>query len=153
MEESNISNIEEDVQNQLNLFVNIVKPEFLPVGTKFVSASDIETVQDNSCEEIYIADLLDYVNYNEAMIILDDLVRKISLGGTLIIQSADLFLLSSAITFNDIDQQIAKMVLFNNKKTIYNLQEIESELKNRNLDILEKKHINIFEYYIKATKK
>jgi predicted SAM-dependent methyltransferase len=153
MEKSNISNSEKNIQNKLNLFIGIVKPEFLPVGTDFVAASDIATINSNSCEEIYVGDLLDYLEYNEAMIILDTLVDKLIVSGSLAIQSADLFLLCSAVAFSDIEQQIAKLILFNNKKTIYNMQEIQTELKNRNLDIVEKKYINIFEYYIKANKK
>jgi predicted SAM-dependent methyltransferase len=153
MEESNISNSQENIQNKLNLFIGIVKPEFLPVGTDFVSSSEINTINNNSCEQIYIGDLLDYLNYNEAMVILDILVDKLALSGSICIQSADLFLLCSAVVFNDIDQQVSKLVLFNNKKTIYNMSEIQTELNNRNLEIVEKKYINIFEYYIKASKK
>jgi hypothetical protein len=155
MEKSNISNSQETIQNidSKNIFIHVIKPEFIPVGMEFVLASNIDALQINYYEEIFVADLFDYMEYHEFTAILDLLLNKLSNNGSITIQATDLYQLSSAITFNDIDLETAKLVIYNNKKTMYNLKEIETELTNRYLEIIDMKYINIFEYFIKAHKK
>lgn len=154
MAEPVVSNIEKDIQNiePKKLFLHLVKPEYIPVGTEYESISNIDNIKDNSCDEISINDLLDFLSYNEMSHILDSLITKLSNTGSLIIQSVDLYQMCSSVTFGDIDLDTIKMVLYQNKKSIYTLYDIETELKNRKLNIIEKKYINIFEYYIKAIK-
>ena len=154
MAESTVPNNEKDVQdlNNKKLFLNLIKPDFISVGSEYESVTNIDTIPDNSCNEIIINDLLDYLSYNESTNILDLLINKLCTNGSIIIQSVDLYQLATAVTFNDIDLDTTKIVLYQNKKAIYTLYDIESELKNRKLNIVEKKYINIFEYYIKATK-
>jgi|694.fasta_scaffold00568_30 hypothetical protein len=154
MAESTVPNNEKDVQdlNNKKLFLHLIKPDFISVGSEYESVTNIDTIPDNSCNEIIINDLLDYLSYNESTNILDLLINKLCTNGSIIIQSVDLYQLATAVTFNDIDLDTTKIVLYQNKKAIYTLYDIESELKNRKLNIVEKKYINIFEYYIKATK-
>lgn len=153
MEESNNTNNEKAIQNiSEKIFLHFIKPEYLPVGTTFESIENITNISDSSYQEILINDVLDYLDYNQLSNILDAISNKLAQGGSLIIQSSDLNLLANAISFNDIDTSIAKSVLFNGKKNIYVMHELEKELLNRNLDIVEKKYINIFEYFIKAIK-
>lgn len=152
MEESNISNDKKDIQIIKKIFLHIVKPEYLPVGLVYESIQNINNLVNDSYDEICIGDLLDYIDYNEAMALLNLIRDKIKINGFITIQASDIYALSSSIAFNDIDVQTAKLVLYNQKKTIYTIYEIETELKNRNFNILEKKYINIFEYYIRATK-
>lgn len=154
MEESNIPSDKKDIQSIVTkkLFVHLLKPEYIPVGMEFVGIQDIDSIDDNSCVEIVINDLLDYVSYNDANNILDSLIKKLCTNGSLVIQSVDLYQLSCAITFEDIDLDTCKMILYQNKKAIYTMYDIQSEISNRNLDLVEKKYINIFEYYIRAQK-
>lgn len=156
MEQSNISNSEKAIQNinqNKKIFLHILKPEYLPVGTVYESIQNIDKLSNDFYEQVIINDLLDYIDYNEASAILDSIINKLEKNnGEIIIQSSDLVRLSAAVMFNDIDIQTAKIVLYSNKKTIYTMSEIENELKNRNLEIVEKKYINIFEYYIRAIK-
>lgn len=153
MEEPNISNSQENIQNMnQQILLHIIKPEYLPVGATYESIQDIDKIKDNFYKQIIINDLLDYIDYNEASAVLDSILNKLDKHGEVIVQSIDIKHISSAIVFNDIDIQTAKAVLFNGKRTIYSMNEIENELKNRNLEIIEKKYINIFEYYIRAKK-
>lgn len=156
MEQSNISNSEKTIQNIVQnkkIFLHIIQPEYLPVGTVYESIQNLDQLENSYYEQIIINDLLDYIGYNEASAILDSIINKLQENlGEIIIQSTDLRQLSSSIMFGDIDIQTAKIVIYDNKKTIYTMSEIESELKNRNLKIIEKKYINIFEYYIRASK-
>jgi hypothetical protein len=156
MEQSNISNSEKTIQNIVQnkkIFLHIIQPEYLPVGTVYESIKNLDQLENSYYEQIIINDLLDYIGYNEASAILDSIINKLQENlGEIIIQSADLRQLSSSIMFGDIDIQTAKIVIYDNKKTIYTMSEIESEFKNRNLKIIEKKYINIFEYYVRASK-
>jgi hypothetical protein len=154
MEKSDVSNNQKDVQTVDNkkIYLHIIKPEYIPVGSVYKEATNLDNLVDNFYDEIMINDLLDYMNYNEAMSLLDILKQKLANQGSIIIQSVDLKHLASSIVFSDLDIDIAKNILYNHKKTIYILKNIESELKNRKLNILAKKYINIFEYYIEAVK-
>jgi hypothetical protein len=156
MVQSNISNDTTNIQGiekNKDIFVHIAQPEFLPVGYVFVAASNIEQLTDNYYDNISIGDLFDYVAYTQMVSLLDTLITKLSSGGKIQIQSVDFYQLCSSITFDDIDIDTAKTVIYTNKKqNIYNLKQIETEMVNRNLDIVEKKYINIFEYFISATK-
>lgn len=152
MEESIVSDIKENIQN-MKIFLHFIKPEFLPVGFVYQNIQNIDQLHDNQYEEIMINDSLDYVEYSESTNILDILRNKLQSNGAIIIQSTDLVSLANAISFNDLDNQTAKLVLYaNHKKNIFTMNEIEIELKNRGFDVVEKKYINIFEYYIKAIK-
>jgi hypothetical protein len=154
MEKSNNTNNEKDVHNMSeNIFLHFIKPEYLPVGSTFEPVENISDLKDASYKEISINDVLDYLDHNQVSNILDSIYKKLSVGGSLIIQSSDLYMLSSAVCFNDIDISIVKSVLFNGKKNMYIMHEIEQELINRDLIIVEKKYLNIFEYFIRANKK
>lgn len=154
MEESNIPNNQENIQsiNTKKIFVHLLKPEYIPVGTEFINIQDIDKADDNSFTEIVINDLLDYVVYNDTGNILDTLIKKLSTNGIITIQSVDLYQLSCAVAFEDIDLDTCKLVLYQNKRGIYTLYDIQSELLNRKLGVIEKRYINIFEYYIRAQK-
>ena len=153
MEESHISDDQKDIQNiNQKIFLHLIKPTYLPVGFTYESIQNLSNLIDSSYEEIYIGDLLDYIDYNESMALLDLIKNKLNSGGAIIVQSSDLYALSSAVVFGDIDIQTSKLVIYNEKKSMYTMHEIETELKNRQLSIIEKKYINIFEYYIKAIK-
>jgi hypothetical protein len=155
MEESNISSVEKSIQSidtVQKLFIHLIKPDFMPVGTVFKSVQDLDSILDNSCQEIVINDLFDYLSYNDSSNILDTLIKKLSSNGYIIIQSVDLYQFACSIAFEDIDLDTSKMILYPNKKAIYTLYDIELELQNRKLDIVEKKYLNIFEYYIRAQK-
>lgn len=155
MEKSNLSNVKEDIQSlNSNIFLHFIQPSFIPVGTQYVSILNINDLPDDHFTQIFISDALDYVSYNEATSVLDNIVKKLKKGGELVIQSVDLYHLANAITFYDIDIETSKIILYrSNKEYIYTIHEIKSELNNRNLDITEQKYINIFEYYIVSRKK
>jgi len=109
MEKSNNTNNEKDVHNMSeNIFLHFIKPEYLPVGSTFEPVENISDLKDASYKEISINDVLDYLDHNQVSNILDSIYKKLSVGGSLIIQSSDLYMLSSAVCFNDIDISIVK---------------------------------------------
>jgi predicted SAM-dependent methyltransferase len=156
MEESNISNSQENVLDAVksftDIFVHLSKPDVMPAGFSFLSASSLNDEKDDTYQTIYINDLLDYMSYNIGTSLLDSIANKLKSGGKLIIQAPDLYMLSSAITYHDVDESTAKSVLYSNKQTIYSMADIITELKFRKFNIVEMRYVNIFEYYLVATK-
>lgn len=153
MEKSHLSNSQKNIQDMnKNIFIHVYQPKFIPVDSLPVAADSINELQNNYFEKIFINDLLDYLDYSDATNILNTIKEKLTSNGELIIQSVDLYHLANAISFADIDLDTAKLILYQNKKHIYTLYEIQLELRNRDFTIQEQKFLNMFEYYVRASK-
>lgn len=131
---------------------HIENQNFLPKNISFDSVSNIESHEDESIDNIYIQDLLDYYDHNNTRFILGVIKQKLKKKGLLSIQSIDLKQLGVAIAFGDIDTSLVRNLLYPNKKSIYELYEIELLLSEFNFEIITKKYINIFEYHILVKK-
>jgi len=154
MAELIVSDKQESIQNMnKKIFLHFIKPDFLPIESEFVNINEIDKLDNEGCDLIYMSDVLDYISYNEATSLLDHVFSKLSASGEIIIQSVDLYHLASAIVFDNIDIETSKLILYgNNKKNIFTIYDIQTELANRKIDIVEQKYVNIFEYYIRAKK-
>lgn len=151
MEKSNISDIEKDVQPiNKKIFLHSVKPEFIPVGMTFELVSNIDYLSDKTYEEIAINDLLDYIPENQINDLIDKIYNKLCSGGCLSIQSIDYKLLASSIVFGDIDPPIAKALICGYRNNIHSMSELYQYINKFRIN--EQKYINIFEYFIRATK-
>lgn len=136
-----------------SIFFHIDKPDMLPVGVKYENLKELDGHNDNSLESIMLQDVLDYVGYDNIIALLELCFKKNTSNGTISIQGVDLHKISSAITFKEIDDDIAKKILYRNyKRSIHNRNDIVSILKSIGYIIDEQKYINIFEYYIEAHK-
>lgn len=151
MEESNISNSTNDVQS-VKIITHFFKPEYIPVDTQYVDLEEVIDLSDDSVDEIFIGDVLDYITYDTLGNTIDTIQKKLKVGGQLIVQAPDLFHLASALVFQDLDIETTKLTIYNGKNTMYVMKNIETELLNRNFDILQKKYKNIFEYFLIAKK-
>lgn len=154
MEKHNLSTNEENFQDLKfqKIYLHLIKPELLPVGYDYLNIDHLDNINDNSLEEIVLNDLLDFFIYSDTTILIDKIISKLKVGGKVSIQSIDLYHLARSITFEDIDLDTVKMILYPTRKSIYTIYDMQTEFKNRQLDIIDKKYINIFEYYIAAQK-
>lgn len=134
------------------IYLHIENPKILPPDTEFEHISNIDTHQDGSIDTIIIHDLLDLYENNNINTILNNIKTKIKPGGNLILQSIDLKQMSIAIAFNNIDLQIIKNLLYPFRKSIYTLHEIEKILIDHGFNIINKRYINLFEYYLVVQK-
>lgn len=135
------------------LFIHIIEPSVMLDNFEFMSVSKIKKIKKNSIDEIYIGDLLDYLSSDDGLIILQEIVTKLTSGGKLHIQSSDAKCLASALLYNNINITIYKGLLFNNKKNIYTLTEIKNILSGiQNIKISKCKFINAIQYYIECFK-
>lgn len=151
MEESNISDIEKNIQSvNKKIFIHSIKPEFIPVGMVFESISNIDSLLDNTYEEIAINDLLDYISEDQINDLIEKIYNKLSTGGHLSIQSIDYKLLASSIVFGDIDPKIAKVLICGHRNNIHSMSDIRQYIDKFRIN--EQRYINIFEYFVCATK-
>lgn len=134
------------------IYFHIDNHDYLPVGVDFDNISNIENYDNESIHHILIQDLLDYYTDNEIRSLLTTISDKLNPNGLLSIQSIDIKQLCSAVTFGDISVDISKKLLYPNKKSIHEIYDIENLLLELGYKLQQKKYINIFEYYILASK-
>lgn len=134
------------------VYLHLYQPTNLPVGVQYVNIDSLNNYDNNSIEEILITDLLDYYNNEHGIKILSSILDKLQFGGKLHIQSTDLYQLAHAIFSSSIDEYTAKSILYPTKKSIYSMYNIESILIQNNVSILQKRYINLCEYFILAQK-
>lgn len=135
-----------------NIFVHIIRPDMIPVGAQYVALSDLQQHENGTVDNIIIQDLFDYLYDVEINDILDTIHNKLTDTGQLHIQGTDLKQLSVAIAFDDIDVDLAKKILYPNKKSVNTLYGMKNALRDRKYTIDTSYYTNVFEYYIIATK-
>lgn len=134
------------------ILFHIIKPDMLPVGIKYEALMDIDKFEKDSISYILLQDLFDYLSHDKILPLLELCMTKLTPNGTISIQATDLKQLASSITFNEIDTNIAKKILYTNKQSIHTMSDIIKLMNVAGYNIINKKYINIFEYYIEATK-
>lgn len=132
-----------------DVIIHLSEPITIPTNTKFVSFKDIESLDDNSVDNILIQDLLDYILESDIQLILKLLHNKIKTGGTLCVQGLDIKLLCCSIAFDEIDISQINEVLYPNRKSIHTLHQMIKIIDSMGLfDIMIKKYANDVEYFI-----
>lgn len=135
-----------------SLFLHLMKPDMIPVDSVFHRIQDIENIPENSIDNIILQDSLDYMIEDNDAELLSNIRSKLVANGTLHIQSIDMKQFAIAIAFDDIEYGLAKKILYPYKRSIRSMKEIENLLIKHNFTIQNKQYINIFEYYILASK-
>lgn len=138
--------------NKKTIFFHAVLQDLAPTEAEFDTINNVSNYEDNSLDEIIIQDLLDYIPREDAASVLRSLVSKLKKEGSIHIQGMDFNQLGAAISFDMIDSNILKSIMYLNKRSIHEMSEIITYLKDLNLKFKIKKYINIIEYYIEAYK-
>lgn len=138
--------------NKKIMFFHAVTQDLAPTDAEFDTINNISKYEDNSLDVIIIQDLLDYIPREDTTSILQSVVSKLKKGGSLYIQGMDFNQLGAAISFDMMDANIIKEIMYLNKRSIHEMSEIITYLKNLKLKPKVKKYINIIEYYIEAYK-
>ena len=134
------------------IFTHIYNPSKLPIGVVFQNFNSLKNNNDSSIQELMVSDMLDFFDYNESDEIMSSLLSKLSDGGTIEIQGSDINQLTISLINHDITVDDMRQILYPNKKSIRTMQEIQELLNRFNITIINKKYINVFEYYILAKK-
>lgn len=134
------------------LYIHHHKPDDLPVGVSYESLDNFLSADNNTIEEIMITDLLDY--YLEPVVpkVLKEIINKMQSSSKLHIQSVDINLISTSLASGDIEDSAIKSILYPYRRSIHTMQDIEKLLLENKCIILNKKYINMFEYFILAEK-
>jgi hypothetical protein len=137
-------------KNQLQkIYLHVISPSIPIEGFDFFDIKQFKKVKKKSVEEIYIGDLLDYIDQDNCAALLADIISKISKNGKLFIQGIDAKALASAFVYNHINIDIYKNILYNNKVNIHTLGSLRNFISGfGELEISKCKYINNMQYYI-----
>lgn len=131
------------------IYLHIVNPSVQIEGFDFFDVKQLKKIKKKSVEEIYIGDLLDYIDQDNCASLLAEIISKISSGGKLYIQGIDAKALASAFVYNHINIDIYKNLLYNNKTNIHTLGYLRNLLSRfGGIEISKCRYINNMQYYI-----
>jgi len=137
------------------LYLHFIKPLVELEKFEFFDLNNIKKIRRSSVDEIFIGDLLDYLDDENAITLLNNLCLKIKKNGKLYIQSNDAKCLCAALIYDNINTKIYKNILFSyQKKNIFTLNEIKRMIRSiDSLGIEKCKFLNGVQYYIECHKK
>lgn len=135
-----------------SVLFHIDKPSSLPIGIIFDYIKNIEAYDNESITNILLQDLLDYYSDDQIEPFIETIKSKLKKDGTITVQSIDIKQLSRAITFDEIGVDLAKQILYPLKRSIHTLYDIEILFNSIDMKTVNKKYINLFEYYITVKK-
>lgn len=136
-----------------SIFFHIHKPDMMPVGIKYEHIQQLDNYADGSIASIVLQDMLDYISYENIIHMIELCYKKLGPEGLISIQGIDIHKIASAITFHEIEHDVAKKILYNNnKRSIHSRNDICNILKSCGFILETQQYINIFEYYIEAKK-
>ena len=121
-------------------------------NSKNVYFQDIKEIEDNSVDNIYLHDCLDFVIVDQHSEMLQILFAKLKPQGLLHIQAPDLKQLAIAITFDKIKIDIAQLILYKSRLFLHTSQNIKDILEHNNYIVMKQKYVNIFEYLFICSK-
>jgi hypothetical protein len=116
---------------------------------KYILPSDISHIENGTCTEISLSNILDYIP--ERLEYLKLCIQKLRLHGKLSLSGLDILEISKTIVKGQMTIDEINKLLYNNKQSIDNIQRIIVFFANLNFTILEKR-INNITYYIKVEK-
>lgn len=134
------------------IYTHLYVPDTLPVNVKYENLKNLYNYEDNSIDNIMITDILDYHTQDMCEKIFTSICNKVKIGGSIQIQSIDLSRLAISLASGEIDITTAKVALYPMKQSIYTLHDIEQLLLKNNFMIVNKRYINVIEYFVSAQK-
>ena len=118
--------------------------------TNSIHINRIDELENNSVENMYIQDLLDYTLPSEQPALLEKIAEKLNNKGLLYIQAPDIKQLAIALTFDKVNIELAQMLTYKERVFMHSAQNIIDLLSVANYKLITQKYINIFEYYFTA---
>lgn len=139
-----------------NYFIHIKKPTVELEDYQFIFLDKIEKkLKISSIDNIYIHDLLDYLNPNIVIEILKLIKSKLKKHGKLYIQGIDVKSLSSSLLYGQINLSTFRSMIYGidfDKQSIYSIGEIKNIIHDLDLRIDRIQFINGSQYYIECNK-
>lgn len=125
-------------------------PENKEIDREYLLCADINKVENNSCMEIILTDILDYISQrNEFLMIC---LNKLRHNGTLSLSGIDIVEISKQIFFGQITIDEANYILYNGKASSDNLFKLINFFDNSNMYTVIDKRLTNYTYFIKVQK-
>jgi hypothetical protein len=141
------------IKSDNKIFLHYQKPKIDISEFSFLSVDKLETLDNNSVQEFFILDLLEFFEDNHIDYFLSVIYSKLTNNGKLIIQGLDAYNLCSSMVYKQIDLDTFRALIFSfGKKNIFNIARLDSFIKNNGFSIEQKKFINGLQYYMQYTK-
>lgn len=138
------------------IYLHYIEPQISIEDFKFYDAQKIDKLKDNSINDIFLNDLLDYNNSNDNITLLNKCIEKLKPNGKIHIQGFDTRAICHGLTYGQIDISLFKNLVFSNGKiNIHSIEEIKNILNKeyKNKLVIEKiKFLNGLQYYIECGK-
>jgi len=121
-------------------------------NTQKINITELSKLENDSVDFIYMQDILDTIFPEDHDSVLQICGEKIKEDGFISIQAPDLKQLAIAITLDQINTDIAQMILYKDRVFVHTAQNIKDIVESNKLTVHSQKYINIFEYYFILTK-
>lgn len=135
---------------ETKIYLHIINPSIGIEGFEFFDLKQIKKIKKASISEIYIGDLLDYIDIDNENQIISEIINKLSPKGKLHVQGVDAKSLASYLIYNNINVELYRNILYNNnKKNIHTLGSLKNLLSfYGNLQLNKARYINNIQYYV-----
>ena len=121
-------------------------------NAKNIYFQDVKEIEDDSVDNIYLHDCLDFILIDQHSEFLQLVFAKLKANGMLHVQAPDLKQLAIAIAFDKIRIDVAQLILYKSRLFLHTSQNIKDILEHNNYIIMNQKYINIFEYLFVCSK-
>jgi len=127
----------------------------IPSDYKECLISELDDINDGSCDNLYIGDTLDHINREEIPVFLQKVISKIKVEDGLVhIKSPDLLQTCWYTARMNLDTNKVRYILYEtNRKNCYTLEEIVKIINDiENTRIVSAHYVNGYEYSISINK-
>lgn len=153
--QNKIKKITNLIDKENNYFIHLFETKKIIENFSFISLDQFfkKHKKSESCNDVFISDLLEYFTDAESTEVLGGIVDKIKKGKKLYIQGTDILNVCASFMNNQLTPTMFNMVIYGaGKKNMYTIGAIKSMLSIENLEITQIKHTNGINYYIECVK-
>jgi len=140
-----------------NYFLHCVQPERDIQDLEFVHIDRFlkKKSKNKNVNSVFIGDLLEYFDYDDASIVISDILNKLEPGTTLIIQGIDSKSICQSFGSDELLPPIFNMLIYGKgKKSIFTFPTIKYIVESKeNLEVSKIKFLDSIHYYIECIKK
>lgn len=105
---------------------------------------ELKNIENASCDELLCIDCIDYVDFDSRDRALNTWIDKIRLGGKLTITGRDIFAVCKGFTNRLISSKDFNFLVYQDRSSISDMQEVIDLLLNRGFKIMTKKIDNMY---------
>lgn len=141
------------MSSKKNILISAYESKNIPASFTLVLHKDIETIEKETADQLFLLDLLDSFRDFEIVEVLSEILSKVCVGGKIHIQNIDidqfcLYFSSRILDFNEKNNLCSGRINIQSMTSLLNIIN-----KNFQCEVLAKKYVNGYEYYLLLEKK